>query len=121
MNSLSGRDGRGGNRGGRLEREKRTIRHMLAIYCAAHHRHRVGLCQECRELLDYALERIERCPYGGRKPACNACPIHCYRRCEREEIRRVMRYAGPRMLLRHPLLALLHLLDGVLGGRGSMG
>jgi len=31
----------------------------------------------------------------------------------RERIRAVMRYAGPRMLWRHPLLALLHLADGL--------
>jgi hypothetical protein len=37
--------------------------------------------------------------------------VHCYRAQQRERIRRVMRYSGPRMLLAHPLLALLHLLD----------
>ncbi len=31
----------------------------------------------------------------------------------REKIRRVMRYAGPRMLLRHPVMALLHMVDGL--------
>jgi hypothetical protein len=30
----------------------------------------------------------------------------------REAVREVMRYAGPRMALRHPILAFLHLLDG---------
>jgi hypothetical protein len=29
-----------------------------------------------------------------------------------DKIRTVMRYAGPRMLLRHPILAIGHLLDG---------
>lgn len=118
---LPGRDGKGGVKEGRLGREKKTMRHMLAIYCAGRHGQREGLCDGCRSLLDYAMERIDRCPYGGRKPACNACPIHCYRSCEREEIRRVMRYAGPRMLFRHPVLALLHLLDGVRGKRGKRG
>lgn len=106
---------------GRLEREKRTIRLMLDIFCAAHHGPREGLCDGCRSLMEYALERIDRCPYRGRKPACNVCPIHCYRSCEREEIRRVMRFAGPRMLFRHPVLALLHLLDGVRGRRKGRG
>ena len=31
----------------------------------------------------------------------------------RARIREVMRYAGPRMLLSHPLMALRHLLDGL--------
>ena len=30
----------------------------------------------------------------------------------REEVREVMRHSGPRMLRRHPLLAVAHLLDG---------
>jgi hypothetical protein len=30
----------------------------------------------------------------------------------RQKVRQVMRYAGPRMLLRHPVLAIRHLLDG---------
>jgi hypothetical protein len=30
----------------------------------------------------------------------------------REQVRVVMRRAGPRMLLRHPLLGIRHLLDG---------
>jgi hypothetical protein len=32
----------------------------------------------------------------------------------KERVRDVMRYAGPRMLLRHPYLALMHLVDGKL-------
>jgi len=31
----------------------------------------------------------------------------------RERIRSVMRYAGPRMMYRHPLLAFHHLIDGM--------
>jgi hypothetical protein len=30
----------------------------------------------------------------------------------RENIRKVMRYAGPRMIYHHPIMALRHLLDG---------
>ena len=33
----------------------------------------------------------------------------------RDRIRAVMRYADPRMLFRHPILAVLHLLDGLRG------
>jgi hypothetical protein len=90
---------------------------MVAIYCGNLHGARETPCDECRRLLEYALERIDRCPCQGRKPACNVCPVHCYRHDEREEIRRVMRHAGPRMLLRHPVLAVLHLLDAWRGRR----
>jgi hypothetical protein len=30
----------------------------------------------------------------------------------RERVREVMRYSGPRMLTRHPVLAVAHLVDG---------
>ena len=109
------RDGMEETGQGRLAREKKTIRLMVAIYCGKHHGTRGTPCEACRRLLEYALQRIDRCPYHGRKPACNVCPVHCYPHDEREEIRRVMRYAGPRMLFRHPVLAVLHLLDTVRG------
>jgi hypothetical protein len=95
----------------RRDREKRTIRRMVEIYCRKHHGRGEALCGECRRLLEYAMDRIERCPYPDRKPVCSACEVHCYRPEPREEILRVMRYAGPRMLIRHPVLALLHLTD----------
>jgi hypothetical protein len=85
---------------------------MVRIYCRAHHATRDGLCPECRELLEYAHCRLDRCPFGADKPTCADCPIHCYKPAMRERVKRVMRYAGPRMLARHPILAVLHLLDG---------
>jgi len=109
----------------RIRREQRTIAAMLAIYCRDHHRPvPTGLCAECGALLAYARRRLEGCPFQEAKPACNRCEVHCYSLTMRERVSLVMRYAGPRMLLRHPLLSLFHLLDtwrGVprLGGRGS--
>ena len=73
------------------------------------------LCAECQELLQYALERLDNCPFQEHKTTCENCPVHCYRPEMRERIRAVMRYAGPRMLFRHPLLALLHLWDRARG------
>lgn len=95
----------------RLARERRTIVAMLELYCRDHHG-AAELCAPCRELHDYALARLARCPFQHEKPTCARCPVHCYRPAMRERIRAVMRYAGPRMLLRHPILALLHLWDG---------
>jgi hypothetical protein len=96
----------------RTRREWKTIRAMVALHCEGVHRRSAGLCAECRELEDYAEKRLERCPYGESKPTCVNCPIHCYQQTMRERIRVVMRYAGPRMLLRHPFLALMHMVDG---------
>lgn len=97
----------------RLQREFQTMQAMVGIHCRAHHHAREGAepCGECREFLAYAEQRLEKCPYGESKPTCAKCPIHCYKRAQREQARVIMRYAGPRMTLRHPWLSLTHLLD----------
>jgi len=96
---------------GRLRREWRTLEAMIGIYCRRRHGGgRRALCTDCRELHDYARGRLERCPFGADKPTCANCRVHCYRAVMRERVRDVMRFAGPRMLARHPYLALMHLL-----------
>jgi hypothetical protein len=96
----------------RLARELRTIRAMLRIACRDRHGTAQGLCAECAALADYAAKRLSLCPYGDDKPTCVNCRIHCYGPRQREQVRETMRYAGPRMLLRHPVLAVMHLVDG---------
>ena len=98
---------------GRLEREHRTLVCMSRIYCKDHHLGAPGadLCPECRALMEYAERRLAKCPYGTEKPTCAKCPIHCYKPAPREQARDIMRYAGPRMTWRHPVLSLFHLLD----------
>ena len=95
-----------------MHRESKTIEAMIRLYCRDHHGSKDELCPECRELLDYALARLDRCPFEENKPTCAKCPVHCYKPDIREKVRVVMRYAGPRMLRRHPVLAVLHLIDG---------
>ncbi len=94
----------------RLAREWKTVVAMLHIYCRDQHGGR--LCQECEDLKRYVSVRLARCHFGEDKPTCAKCPVHCYQRERREQIKAVMRYAGPRMLWEHPLLSLGHLLDG---------
>lgn len=97
----------------RRARELKTIEAMLRMYCRAHdHQPRSPLCPECSALLDYAGRRLERCVFGDVKPTCNNCLVHCYSADMRERVRVAMRWAGPRMLLRHPVLGILHLVDG---------
>jgi hypothetical protein len=98
--------------GKRLAREWQTIAAMIRCYCEGHHHVGTDLCPECRELLDYATVRLERCRFGDEKPVCVKCPVHCYQRARREQVKAVMRYAGPRMLWRHPILSLRHWVDG---------
>ncbi|MDE3100178.1 MAG: nitrous oxide-stimulated promoter family protein [Verrucomicrobiota bacterium] len=96
----------------RLAREWETMSVMVRIYCRDHHHVVGGLCNECRQFLDYACARLERCRFGEEKPTCANCPVHCYQRDRREQARVVMRYAGPRMMWEHPIKSLRHWLDG---------
>ncbi len=101
----------------RLTRERRTIMVMIQIYCQGVHRSNGHLCPECQQLEAYAMQRLDRCPFQAGKPTCAKCPIHCYKPAMRQQVRQVMRFSGPRMLLRHPILALLHTLDGAFSSR----
>ena len=89
--------------------EKALISEMIALYCRRQHKSPKGqLCPECRELQEYALTRIDCCPFMETKTFCSACKVHCYKPALREKIRAVMRWSGPRMLTVHPMLALRH-------------
>ena len=103
----------------RLRREEKTVGAMIHLFCRDRHSGKGELCDECGDLLAYARLRLDQCPFGADKPTCQQCPVHCYQPGKREQMRQVMRYAGPRMILRHPLLAALHLID-TLRGRSSV-
>ena len=85
---------------------------MVTLHCRAEHGTSGELCDDCRALLDYAFGRLDRCFFGAEKPACGKCPVHCYKPAMRTKAQAVMRYAGPRMLYKHPLMALRLWLDG---------
>ncbi|QPR27294.1 nitrous oxide-stimulated promoter family protein [Edwardsiella hoshinae] len=96
--------------GKRLQREKLTIQRMIALYQSSAP---AALAEPShyQQLYQYACARLDRCPFGEQKPACKQCPIHCYQPAKREEMKAIMRWAGPRMLWRHPILTLRHLHD----------
>lgn len=91
----------------RIDSENWTVEYMIRLRCRLRHRS-AELCVDCARLLDYALGRLSACRYGESKPSCRSCPTHCYRPTERREIREVMRFSGPRMLLRRPLAYIFH-------------
>ncbi|AZK45796.1 nitrous oxide-stimulated promoter family protein [Paenibacillus lentus] len=111
--------------GPRIRREKVTVAHMILVYCRGMHpeaekRNTISgirntcpqLCEDCYTLYEYSQKRLTYCRFGEDKTTCANCPIHCYAPQEREKIKQVMRYAGARMLLRHPWLAFRHMFDG---------
>jgi hypothetical protein len=69
----------------------------------------VLLCKACGKLLAHAFVKRVQCPLDP-KPACKKCPQHCYAPSYRAQIQEVMRFSGPRLLLRGRLDYLLHLL-----------
>ena len=85
-----------------IEKEQRTAEQMIRIYC----RYKEGnkeLCPTCRQLLQYAHNRLKHCTFGEQKKTCRNCPIHCYKPEMKKRIQEVMRYAGPRMFFFHPI------------------
>ncbi len=82
----------------------------LGVYDGAHHIPQV--CTECAAHLAYGEKRRALCPKDP-KPSCKYCDIHCYSPEEAEFQRTVMRYSGPRAILKPFLFrpAIEHLLQ----------
>lgn len=93
------------------EQEKQTVALMIRLYCRKKHHQKSGLCPDCAALAAYAAQRSDRCPFMETKTFCSNCKVHCYCPEMREKIREVMRFAGPRMLLHHPVMAVRHLIE----------
>jgi hypothetical protein len=96
----------------RIIREKKTIEHMVHLYCKKHHGTHGELCVDCTEFLTYSKLRLDKCPFQENKSTCGKCLVHCYNPEMKAKVRVIMRYSGPRLLLYHPSLALHHLWDG---------
>lgn len=70
------------------------------------------VCDDCADLLRYAEKRRAFCPKDP-KPFCSHCDTHCYSAEMREAMREVMRYAGPRSVLRgHAIDSVKHAIEG---------
>ncbi len=95
---------------GKLAAELKTITLMTGIYCQTHHQDLN--CTGCQSLISHAEKKLDRCVYGQDKPACKDCPIHCYKPIYREQTKVIMKYAGPKMLFKHPILTIIHLMKG---------
>ena len=93
------------------EREKRMVSQMIALYCRKKHHTRGDLCPQCAALDAYAKMRADKCPFMETKTFCSNCWVHCYSPDMRAKIREVMRFAGPRMILHHPVSAIRHVVE----------
>ena len=80
---------------------------MIKIYCNEVHQKHLDDCDECNKLFEYAVLKINNCPQKI-KPKCVNCKIHCYHKKNQEKIKIIMRYSGPKMIWKHPILTLKH-------------
>lgn len=77
-----------------VERDMKILEAFTRVYCHKHHiRIDNQLCPECYDLLVYARQRLEKCPYDP-KPKCKECPTHCYKFAYRERVKAIMRFSG---------------------------
>lgn len=88
----------------RIEKEKRVVDKMIDIYYR-----KQGTTEEREILRAYAMKRLDNCKFGENKSFCSKCPIHCYAPKYKEQIRKVMRYSGPRMMIYHPIMLVRHI------------
>lgn len=90
-----------------------VVTELIQLYCHDKHKGRSknakNMCSECQALDTYAQSRIRQCPFMTSKTFCSNCKVHCYDPEEREAIRQVMRYAGPRLLLKRPIIVIHHM------------
>ena len=94
------------------ERDIKNANTMISLYCRRKHKTEKGvLCEECQALLDYVAQRRVKCPFGDKKPFCSRCKVHCYKPSMRENIKNVMRFAGPRLLIYNPAAFFRHVFD----------
>ena len=97
----------------RRERESVIVQAMIKMYCQQIHNSKGTLCMECESLSKYADKRLLSCMYGEIKPVCKHCPVHCYSPVMREQMRQVMKWAGPKMIIRNPVFAIMHIIDNL--------
>lgn len=92
------------------EQEKMMVSMMIRLYCKKNH-HRKELCDKCSQLNEYARLRSDKCPFMETKTFCSNCKVHCYKPEMREEIKKVMRFSGPRMIFSHPVAVMRHMVE----------
>lgn len=103
------------------KKDIKLIGKFVEVYCAGQHRTeereaillpaglgKRNLCTECTAFLDYAVTKRLKCPLEAEKPTCKHCRIHCYAKTEREKARKIMAYAGRKLMMRGRLDYLWH-------------
>jgi hypothetical protein len=97
----------------KFEKEIYTLHKFFDIYCSDKHSNqyikeytipykektfylKANLCEECHELLRYAILKLQECP-NDPKPRCRNCPNPCYEKAKYKQMAKMMRYAGMKL------------------------
>lgn len=105
----------------KVSEDKKIISTMISIYCngnshKANEENKVkdDICPNCKRLQEYAYSKIDKCPKlkSGKKAICGTCKNNCYMQDDElsNMMKAVMKYSGPRMILKHPLMTIKHAL-----------
>lgn len=90
--------------------EMETLDKFFTIYCSNKHSHQnhysqkivynkeeyrfdFTLCEECKKLLQYSIDKLENCEHDP-KPRCRKCSKPCYDKDEWKKLAKLMRYSG---------------------------
>lgn len=87
------------------EEERKIVMEMIDLY----YKHHIDEYDD--KFIEYVNARITHCPRMKEKTFCSKCPVHCYREDMRKQIKKVMKYSGPRMIFHHPLLVIKHVIS----------
>lgn len=90
----------------RLEKDEKILKTFITVYCKKEHGTQ-ELCDDCSDVLEYALNRLRKCPLDP-KPMCKNCPVHCYKPNYREKMKTIMKKAGITLILRGRLDLVWH-------------
>ncbi len=97
----------------KFENEVNTLKKFFVIYCNDKHTNQkkeayivpyldnslefeVSLCEECHNLLQYAISKLQECPHEI-KPRCRKCPNPCYDKDKYKQMAKIMRYSGMKL------------------------
>jgi len=97
----------------KFESEILTLNKFFNIFCHDKHSNQIkkeykipykektflmeaNLCEECHELLRYAILKLQECP-NDPKPRCRNCPNPCYEKDKYKEMAKMMRYSGMKL------------------------
>jgi len=97
----------------KFKSEVETLSKFFQIYCSEKHtsqtqrdynvtykdltlKFQVNLCDECNNLLNYAIQRLQECPHDP-KPRCRKCENPCYEKDKYKQMAKMMRFAGMKL------------------------